>query len=309
MLKRNVPLKDFSNYKIGGPAAYFLEVISKQDLIEGIKEYRKENTGGKIFILGGATNILICDEGFDGLIIHNQIKGIKRNGNDLIIGSMESMENVNQFAIVNALSGLEWSGGLPGSIGGAVRGNAGAFGGEMKDNVKKIESVDLENLQEKIRNRKECEFGYRTSIFKTNKLAEFIIYVSLSLTPGNKNEIEKETLQKIEYRKQKHPLEYPSAGSVFKNVPFEKLPQNLKLEWQTFVKTDPFPVVPAARIIALAGLSGTKVGDAAISEKHTNFIINLGNAKATDVKQIIQIIKKTVKEKFGIELEEEIIYL
>lgn len=308
-LQKNVSLRDFSNYKIGGPAAYFLDASNKEELIEGIKEFRREQPNGKIFILGGATNILICDEGFDGLVIHNNIKGIKRNGNDLIVGSMESMENVNKFAIENSLSGLEWSGGLPGSIGGAVRGNAGAFGGEIKDNVKNVESLNLQTLEEKTRSASECEFSYRSSIFKKQAMGEFITYVTLTLAPGEQKQIQEETLKKIEYRKAKHPLEYPSAGSVFKNIPLETIPQDLKDKWQSFIKNDPFPVIPAAKIIALAGLAGTKVGDAMLSEKHTNFIVNLGNAKATDVKKVIEIIKTKVKEKFGIELEEEIIYL
>jgi len=308
-LQKNVPLRDLSNYKIGGRAAYFLDASNKKELIEGVKEFKKESPNGKIFILGGATNILICDEGFDGLVIHNNIKGIKRNGNDLTIGSMESMENVNQFAIANALSGLEWSGGLPGSIGGAVRGNAGAFGGEIKDSVKQVESLDLQTLEEKTRSANECEFSYRNSIFKKSAAQEFITYVTLTLVPSDQRKVQEETLNKIEYRKVKHPLEYPSAGSVFKNISFETIPQNLQSEWQPFIKTDPFSVIPAAKIIALAGLAGIKVGDAMLSEKHTNFIVNLGNAKATDVKKVIEIIKAKVKEKFGIDLEEEIMYL
>jgi len=309
MLKRNVSLKDFSNYKIGGNAAYFLEVSSKNDLIKGIKQFRGENPNGKIFILGGATNILIRDEGIDGLAIHNNILGIERNGDNLTAGSMESMVNVNRKAIEESLSGLEWSGGLPGSIGGAVRGNAGAFGGEMKDSVSKVESVDLTTLEEKIRDNVHCEFGYRTSIFKTQGTPEFIISVTVSLTLGDKKQIKQATLEKIEYRKAKHPLEYPSAGSVFKNVSLSQIPQQLKEQWKEHIKNDPFPVIPAAVIIALAGLSGIRSGDALLSEKHTNFIVNLGNAKATDVKAVIEIIKKTVREKFGIQLEEEIIYL
>jgi len=222
---------------------------------------------------------------------------------------MESMVNVNRKAIEESLSGLEWSGGLPGSIGGAVRGNAGAFGGEMKDSVSKVESVDLTTLEEKIRDNVHCEFGYRTSIFKTQGTPEFIISVTVSLTLGDKKQIKQATLEKIEYRKAKHPLEYPSAGSVFKNVSLSQIPQQLKEQWKEHIKNDPFPVIPAAVIIALAGLSGIRSGDALLSEKHTNFIVNLGNAKATDVKAVIEIIKKTVREKFGIQLEEEIIYL
>lgn len=307
---QNVTLRNLSNYKIGGPASFFVEIsnVNELDKLDVQKFNLPAGRQGKIFVLGSGTNVLIADEGFGGLVIHNNIKGIERKENVLKIGAGELLPNAVNFAIENSLSRLEWAGGLPGTIGGAVRGNAGAFGGEIKDNVLKVESFDLKRGKKFNRSNKECEFGYRSSFFKINP-NEIITSVVLKLAKGNKEQIRKLTQEKIDYRNARHPMEYPNIGSTFKNIPFANLSEKLKKEFQLFVKNDPFPVVTTTKLLALAGLKGRRVGDAQISEKHPNFIVNLGNAKASDVLKLIEIAKKTVKEKWGIELEEEIMYL
>lgn len=315
MINKNVSLKDYSNYKIGGNASYFLEVFSKEDLIEGLKNWYEVSSdfptnSKKIFVLGGGTNVLFSDYGFYGLVIKNSINGIKAQDNIVTVGAGEVVSSLLNFCIKNSLSGLEWAGGLPGTVGGAVRGNAGAFRGETKDSVSKVESIDLESFQTKTRNNKECNFSYRNSVFKIGDGdKEMIVSVILNLKKGEKGEIKKITDEKINYRKEKHPLEYPNIGSIFKNVEFNKLSKNLKEEFSQYIKQDPFPVVPSAKIIFLAGLKGRKIGDAGISEKHTNFIVNLGNAKSKDVLKLIKFAKEQVFEKFGISLEEEIMYV
>ncbi len=310
ILKTNISLKEYSNYRIGGEAKFLLEVKDEDEIRNGVSEFRKLNSNGKIFILGKGTNILIDDKGFDGLIIISSLKGIKENNGELIVSSGENIEDINQFCIDKSLSGLEWSGGLPGTIGGAVRGNAGAFGGEIKDNVQSVTSMDLLTFEIRTRSNKECDFSYRNSIFKkSDGENEIILSIKLSLTVGDKEKIEEETLSKINYRKERHPLEYPNIGSIFKNVDFRDIPANLKDEMSQYIKNDPFPVVPSAKLIFLAGLKGERIGDAQISEKHTNFIINLENAKSSDVLQLIELVKKTMKEKYQIEMEQEVMYL
>lgn len=309
MIKTNVSLKDYSNYKIGGPASYFLEVNSKNDLTTGLEEWDKLNLNKKIFILGGGTNILITDNGFDGLVIHNNIKGIERHGENIVSGSGVLIEDINKFAIDNSLSGLEWSGGLPGTIGGAVRGNAGAFSGETKDAIVEIESLSLINEEKKKRDYKQCNFNYRDSVFKNTANMEMILSVTLGLKTGDSAQIAKLTKEKIDYRNEKHPMEYPNIGSTFKNVNVEGVPSNLKEELMQYVKNDPFPVIPVAKLLFLCGVKGKREGDAQISEKHPNFIVNLGNAKYENVIKLIAFAKQAVLEKFGISLEEEIMYL
>ena len=302
-IKKNVPLAKFSSYKIGGPASNFLE-ISNIDQLQGLNP----EAFAKFFVLGGGTNILISDEGFEGLVIKMGIGDLKLKENELEAGAGVLISDILNFCIENSLSGLEWAGGLPGTIGGAARGNAGAFKGEIKDSVYEVESMDLFTKKLTRRNNKECEFGYRWSIFKTNP-NEFITTVILKLTKGEKSEIKKSINEKIEYRNLKHPLDYPNIGSTFKNIPLSSLPRKLKEEFWPYIKNDPFPIVPTAKLLALADLKGTRVGDAMISDKHPNFIVNVGNAKSSDVLELIKIAKRTIKNKWGIELEEEIMYL
>ncbi|MEK7517779.1 MAG: UDP-N-acetylmuramate dehydrogenase [Patescibacteria group bacterium] len=324
--QKNVFLKNYSSYKIGGAARLFAEVGSVGELIQALRlsfdklriaqAFGSETQArrGKIAILGGGTNLLISDRGFDGLVIHNKIGGILRlrsgQVEEVKVGSGVAVKDLLDFCIENSLSGLEWAGGLPGTVGGAVRGNAGAFGGEIRDNVCEVESLDPETLEKKVRKEKECGFNYRESIWKTGfGEKEIITFVSLKFEKGNKEDIQAAITEKIKYRKARHPLEYPNIGSIFKNVPFESLPSNLKKEFGQYVKNDPFPVVPTAKIIFLSGLKGRRIGGAMVSDKHTNFIVNVGNAKAEDVKQLIILEKQTVKDKFGISIEEEIVYL
>ncbi len=317
LIQQNIALKDFSNFKIGGVAKYFLEIKNTNDLINGLREWKEisatlSDVEKRIFILGGGTNILFSDAGFNGLVIKNSFSFIElKDDSQVAVGGGTVWADLVNFCIDNSLSGLEWSGGLPGTVGGAVRGNAGAYGGETKDLLEEVESINLNTLQVTIRNNNECNFSYRNSIFKTGEGEnEIIIKVKFKLTKGSKDVVRAAFQEKIDSRKSKHPLEYPNVGSIFKNVPVEKFDTKQFLyELAQYVKNDPFPVVPTAKINFLTGLKGEKIGDAQLSEKHTNFIVNLGNASSADVKNLIQNIKNKVKEKFNVDLEEEIMIL
>lgn len=314
MIRQNVLLKDYSNYKIGGPASYFLEISTKTDLVNGLKEWEEISSNfpedkKRIFVLGKGTNVLIDDTGFDGLVIHNNIGGLERKEDDLVVGAGVLVSDIINYCIENSLSGFEWAGGLPGTIGGAVRGNAGAFGGETKDSVKDVTSLNADTLKEKVRDRLSCSFYYRHSVFKGDAKNEIILSVTLQFKKGNGELIKNSVQEKIDYRVRRHPIEYPNIGSIFKNVKTEKVPKEQRGELMPFVKNDPFPVIPAAKLLFLSGVTGKKERGAQVSEKHPNFIVNLGNATAKDVKSLIAFAKGEVFKKFGIELEEEIMYL
>jgi len=312
LLKTNVSLKEYSSYKIGGIADYFLDFSSLDELERGLLEWQqiakeKSLNAKKIFILGRGNNILFSDQGYRGLILHNSINFITPLKDGLIeVGSGTSIDQLNDYCINNSLSGLEWSGGLPGTLGGAIFGNAGAFGGEMKDNIEQVKSYNLKSYQMVTRDNKECLFGYRQSIFKTKKLDELIVSAKIPLRSGDKAMISKEIEQKIEYRETHQPLEYPSLGSTFKNVPVVSAPKETVALCSSEIKNDPFPVIPAAFLIHLSGFTGTKIGGAEISTKHPNFIVNVGDAKAEDIKALILLIQRTIKERFGVEMETEI---
>ncbi|MDP2637591.1 MAG: UDP-N-acetylmuramate dehydrogenase [Candidatus Levybacteria bacterium] len=307
--QENVLLKNYSNYKIGGPAKYFCGIGSVEELKEALK-LALEKKISKIFILGKGTNILINDKGFDGLIIYNQIGGINILDESIEVGSGVLIKDLLNFCVENSLTGFEWAGGLPGTVGGAVRGNAGAFKGEIKDNILQVRSLDLKTLEEKIRTGDVCSFGYRNSIFKSGIAEnEFIASVNLDLVKGDREEIKEKIQQKIDYRINRHPMNYPSIGSTFKNIPLDSLSPELQKEFAFIVKTDPFPVVPVTKLLALSDLKGKRVGGAMISDKHPNFIVNVDNASSRDVKTLIDIARQAVKDKYGIILEEEIMYL
>ena len=300
-IKENVNLAEYTNFKIGGPAKYFCEVKEIRDIQFALLHAKQNNL--TYFILGGGTNLLVSDKGFNGLVIMMMNKSFTFQDLRLITGAGALFDELIQAAADKGLSGLEWAGGLPGTIGGAVRGNAGCFGFEIKDCVFRVTSIskDGEIIE---RDNEFCEFGYRDSVFKRN--GEIIISVELSLKNGKKEEILRERDEKIKYRWNRQPLELPSAGSVFKNCPLDSMPLEIQKGFSEKIKQDPFPVIPAAVLIAALGLAGVSIGGAKISEKHTNFIVNFKNAKAHDVLALINLVKKKVKNDFGVLLEEEI---
>jgi len=254
--QKNISLAQFTTFRIGGPARYFFIAKTSQDLVEAVRFAQKKDL--PFFILGGGSNLLVSDKGYDGLVI--KINNEQRTVNNNIISSEAGtkLSDLVSFSIENNLTGLEWAIGIPGTIGGAVKTNASCFGGEMKKIVKKIEKID-----------------------------NIILSVELELKKGTKEQSRELAKEIIKKRKQTQPLEYLSAGCIFKNPSSS----------------------PAGYLIDQAGLKGKKIGQAQISSKHANFIINLGHAKARDVIKLIDLIKKTIEPKYRIELEEEIQYL
>ncbi len=315
--KENVPLAKFTNYKIGGPARFFFEVKTEADIKWAVAEAKLYKL--PYFILGGGTNLLVNDTGFDGLILRINIGGIAANGTLLAAGAGIPMEKLTAYAAKKSLMGLDWAGGLPGTLGGAIRGNAGCFGGEIKDNIKAVRSFNIKTMRSVTRNVAQCRFGYRTSIFK-QRSGEIILGAALRMKKGDKKKIFAVLHKEKAWRRARHPLEYPNAGSVFQNVPLSQIlnprgkkyctaVKNLMVHYRgsSFsIKTDPVPVIAAAKLIGESRLAGKRCGGAVISSKHTNFIVNTGNATARDVFRLMALIKAKVHQKFGIWLEPEI---
>lgn len=301
--KKNVLMKIHTTFKIGGPARYFLVAQSKEDLVQAIKIAKKLKLN--IFVLGGGSNLLVSDKGFPGLVIKlkSQEPIVLKPDDTVFAPAGVQLGKVVDFSVNKSLQGLEWAGGLPGTFGGAIRGNAGAFGGEIKDSVLKVEALDNNFKLIKLSN-KQCKFSYRSSIFKEKNWV--VVSAILKFNKGVKKDLKDIARSRIEYRKEKHPLEYPNAGSVFKNVDFKKISLKIQKLFSDKVKEDPFEIVPSAWFIIGAGLTGKKIGMAQISEKHSNYIVNLGGAKAEDVLKLIDFVKKSVKDKYNINLEVEI---
>jgi len=303
-LEREVNLRPLSSFRIGGPAKLFHKPKDIQGVVSALEEAKR--IGSRVFILGGGTNILWSDDGFDGLVLKPNLLQLTRGEDGIEAGAGLLMSELLSVAAADGLTGLEWAGGLPGTLGGAVRGNAGAFGGEIKDSVKWVTSLDINTLKIIKRSNAECEFGYRTSVFKT-KDDEIILEVVLGLVGGSKEDIHSLVRERIDYRHTRHPMEHPNIGSIFKNV---SLTKHKKLDLERFrdvIKNDPFPVIPTAFLISECKLKGVSCGGAMISPKHPNFIVNVLNAEANDVKSLINLTKEKVYTDFKIKLEEEIL--
>ena len=282
--QKNVLLKNYTTFRIGGRARYFFAAGTKEKIIWAIKRAKEKKL--PFFILGGGSNLLVSDEGFKGLIIKIQNTKYQILNTKIIAEAGTPLGQLVNIAAISGLSGLEWAVAIPGTIGGAVFGNAGIPEGSMKDIVRKVEVLDVKDLSFRTYNSKECKFNYRSSIFKKKKNL-VIISAELQLKKGDKNKIKEKIKKYLNRKKEKQPLNCPSAGSVFMN------PEGFF----------------AGKLIERAGLKGEKIGGAEISEKHANFIVNSGKASSQDVIKLINLIKKQVKKKFKVVLKEEIQFL
>lgn len=307
IIKENIALAPQVSFRIGGKARYLTSALDTNDILETLDFAQKKQL--PLFILGSGTNILISDEGFDGVVIRLQATGYTLQDDFVEASGGTLISTLVDETTKRGFSGLEWAGGLPGTLGGAIRGNAGCFGGETKDSIEEVSAIHTNSLETRNFSNAECEFGYRNSIFKKDP-RWIIVSAKLKIfTESDVEGIRRQAQEKIAYRQNRHPLEYPNIGSIFKNCPLAVITDSVQKRFKTYIKNDPFPVLPTAVLIADAGLPGKRVGGALISDKHANFIVNTGNATARDVKMLIEQIKKTIKEKFDVDVEEEIQYV
>lgn len=281
-IKQNEPMKNHTSFRIGGNADLFVLPQTIDELNEIIKLCKKTNT--PFFVMGNGTNLLVDDKGIRGVVIKTtNINHININGRRITAGSGVLLCRLAIEALKLSLSGLEFAHGIPGTLGGAVVMNAGAYGGEMKDIIVSTKYLDENN---EIKQLSDHNFGYRKSIFMEHP--DWIVLESTLLLKKDCKENIKSKMDEYSLaRKTKQPLNVPSAGSVFKR------PQGYY----------------AGKLIQDCGLRGYKVGGAQVSEKHCGFIVNNGNATSEDVLQLIEDIKNKVKIKFGVKLQTEIKYV
>ncbi len=305
-IKENIPLSNFTTFHLGGPARFFAEVKDKKDLEEAL-QFAKEK---KIdwFILGGGSNLLVSNQGFNGLVIRIDNREVKIEGMKIIAGAGLTLAKIVSLARKNNLTGLEWATGIPGTVGGAIFGNAGAYGNTMGDNITKVEVLDVaqEKFLWKDCSCSDCRFAYRTSIFKEKK--EWIIFTAeISLAIGKEKEIGVRMKKIIRERQGKIPQNF-SAGSFFKNPLVAKVEVLAEFEKDQQVKSRDGKI-PAGWLIDQMDLRGKKIGGAMVSLEHSNFIINTGKATAEDVIILSSLIKQKVRNRFGVQLEEEVQFL
>lgn len=275
------PMSKHTSIKIGGPADVYAKLKSIENISKILKIVKEKNI--PITILGNGTNILVKDNGIRGLVIRICDESYKMLS-DTEIEVSSGMLNAKLARILQEkeLSGFEFASGIPGTIGGAIRMNAGAYGGQMQDIVVSTKYIDLDDLEVKELKNSEQKFSYRKSIFSDGNKA--ILSAVLKFAKGSKEEIQNKMNDNLMQRKEKQPIDKPSAGSTFKRG-------------SDFI---------TAKLIDECGLKGYKIGGAAISEKHAGFVVNLGGATAKDVLELCDVIKKTVYEKFRKEIELEV---
>ncbi len=332
-IQKNILLSKYTSFKIGGLARYFC-VAENNDEIKEALEFAGKNKLN-IFVLGGGSNLLISDKGFNGLVVRITNYELRIKNNEIFVASGLSLAKLVNESVKNNLTGLEWAAGIPGTVGGAIVNNTGANGMSMSDIMEEVEilessccfhspdrAVELECnpvvnglhspaglWNQHIFTNKQCQFSYRSSIFKKEK-KHIIISAVLKLKKGDEIKSRKIIKEYLKSRKEKQPLEYPSAGSIFKNpiVDNKRLAELIK-KYPELNKIAKNNAIPAGWLIENLGLKDKKIGGAMISEKHCNFIVNTGNAKAEDVVILISSIKQKVRSKFGVQLMEEIEYL
>jgi UDP-N-acetylmuramate dehydrogenase len=283
-------LAAFTSFGTGGPARYFISAKTVADVARAVKAARKLNL--PYFFLGGGTNVLVSDKGFDGLVVKIDVCGMKLVGDDEIIsGAGEDLQTLVDFAADNSLSGLEFASGIWGTVGGAIYGNAGAFGGEIGALVAEATLIGDDGAVKTV-GHDYCRFGYRDSYLKST--GEAIIEARFKLKSGQAAGIRQKIADIVAARRERHPVERCSAGCFFKNIPDS---------------TQPGGKLPAGRLLDEVGAKGLSVGGAKVFEKHANIIVNTGSATSRDIRKLADILKDKVYERFGVELEQEVIQL
>lgn len=282
-------LSDLNTFGTGGKARLFVEVKTSEELAQLVKIAAEIDI--PFFMLGGGSNLLVSDSGYDGLIIRNSVMGMERDADEISCGAGEKLQSLVDFAAENGLAGLEFASGIWGTVGGAIYGNAGAYGGDIGSILKSAELVDR---QGSIRTEAAgyFEFGYRSS--KLKETGEFVSRAKFALKVGEKETIRGKIDEIMSLRDDRLPVGMHTAGCFFKNIPD---------------KTKRYGKLSAGQLLEEVGAKKLRCGGAKVFENHANILINEGTAKSDDIKRLAELMKLRVKEKFGIELQEEIIFL
>lgn len=306
--KEHEPLGRHLNIRIGGPARYFIEARSTQELIDAVtfaQEYAVS-----FFILAGGSNTLVSDEGYDGLVIKAANRTMRIEGERVVADAGVIAAAVARATADKGLRGFEWAISLPGTIGGGVRGNAGCFGGEMKDVVEFVRM--LRDGEIVTVTHADLHFGYRHSVLKEEgHEKDVVLDVTLRLTPGDRAEAMATLEKTLAGRKASQPLGSSSCGCMFKNFDYSDVAAIAQLR-DRFEIPESFLAskrIPAGWIIEKLGLKGMAVGDAEVSQQHGNFLLNKGHATANEMAELVRRVKREVLDQVGITLTEEVQHL
>lgn len=304
-LKEQESMSRNTNFRIGGPAKYFAEVKSIEELKQVLTIAKTNEIATAV--IGGGSNILVADHGFDGIMIKLAMREIYLDKNRVQAGAGVPMILLSRKAAEACLTGLEWAITLPGTVGGAVRGNAGCFGGETRDHL--VEAFVLSNGEVVARSKEQLGFGYRESIIKHS--SDIVLSATFELLSGDGNTIKQTMESNLAKRKASQPLDAGSAGCMFKNYEIQSDEELQRIQF----KLDLPPEVSVSRRISAGwlidqlDLKGFEMGGAKVSTIHGNFLVNTGSATADKVVQLIAFIKTRVRDAYGIILQEEVQYI
>jgi UDP-N-acetylmuramate dehydrogenase len=322
-IRKDAPLSDVLWYRIGGTARYLIDASSPEDVQDAITFVRQRGIEPVLFVGHGA-NLLFPDEYFAGAVVRlvdpspGEVAPIDtgaRIGDDVLIESFagETLDRLLHRAFAAHLVGLEWAGGLPGTVGAGVRGNVGAFGGEIRDSVHQVTVLDLAENPARVRTLRgdQLEFVYRGSLLKQDRNL-IALSATFRLRKGSASEVEaaRDTYDAhIAYRQTHHPMDFPNTGSTFKNVSrAEDVEKVLAVypELRERVARDWHGKVSMGYLNRKLGFAGFRAGNAAVSDKHCNFVLNLGGARAADVVEVVETIRQTFEDTFGFQPEPEV---
>jgi UDP-N-acetylmuramate dehydrogenase len=303
-IKENILLKDLSTFKIGGRAQYVVFAESNDDVISALRFAQERHF--PVGIIGAGCNLLITDENIDGLILKMNTRAINISDTLLFAEAGVSLAALTAFGHKNNLTGLEWAPSVPSSLGGAIRGNAGAFGGETKDRLKQVriyrdgQIIDIE--------ANALDFHYRYSSFKAEDNKDIILGGLFELETGDVAISQKLVRDNIIRKNKNQPIGVACSGCIFKNYEGD-IDISLYNKYPDLDKFVEKGVIPSGYLIEKAGLKGISCGGIQVSDKHANYMINTGNGSFADVVKLIQMVKDKVWQEFGVYIEEEVVYL
>lgn len=301
-INRDAPLSEYTRFGLGGPADVLADASTEQALQQVLQYVRSERI--PYLVIGGGSNLVCADNGFRGVVIRYTASAITADDTVVTVESGAELQDLVDFTIDLGLSGIHTMTGIPGWVGGAVYGNAGAYGRSTHQSIRSVRFLDGDTVREL--NNEECGFRYRHSGFKDNK-QRIILSSQWELVQGDADALRTQAAEIRAIRDAKYPPTMKCAGSIFKNLLFAELPDTAKLDLDPKVVRE--GKVPSAYFLEKVDAKGMKNGDIHVADYHANLIYNVGSGAAVQVREIVNELKRRVREKFGLEVEEEVQYI
>jgi UDP-N-acetylmuramate dehydrogenase len=301
-VREEVPLSLYTRFGIGGRARVFVETANESSFIAALRSAR--NSGLPFVVIGGGTNLIVSDAGYPGIVLRFTANAIAADGPRVTVQAGAVLQDLVDFTVARGLAGIQTMTGIPGSVGAAVYGNAGAYGRSISESVESVRFFDGASVR--VFDNAACEFHYRESVFKRRK-GWIIFSAALALEPGDAADLQRRAAEILEIRNRKYPPAMKCAGSIFKNLLYAELPDSVKAQVPEKVIIE--GKVPSAYFLEQAGAKGMSLGGIRVADYHANLIYNEGGGTAAELVQVIADLKRRVRERFGFDVEEEVQYV